>query len=131
MPITNAEVGSQNVSAMTLQLRSAAIERAICLSSALHISTADIEAQQTSLLRRNTNQFLEAAKQAGMKIFGKMQLIPQALAAMKAELPTAMMYMLKRLLNDELGVDIFGPLDKLGQSLKPFMVQLMFLTAVV
>ena len=120
MPVTIAEVGSRNASKRALQQRSAAVEKVIELSSSPHAGHADVTAQQVSLIGRNPGGFAAAANQAGMKILGKVQLTPQALAAIKAELPTTMMYMLKRLFHSELGVDIFGPLDKLGRTLEPF-----------
>ena len=93
LPLTVAEVGSSTASTRSLSQCSVSVEKALQLTSTrAPDGTNNIIAQQASCIRRNQNQFVQAANQAGLNVFGKVQLTENALAALKSEMPTTMIH---------------------------------------
>ena len=82
----------------------------------------DVITQQASLINRRKGMFLEAAKEASIKLVTKFDI--KDLASLKAEMPMEQIRMLKRAFKDSFGFDVLGSekelRDYFGKLSMPF-----------
>ena len=78
----------------------------------------DINKQRASLMKRNKDGYLEAAKIGGLTIFKRFKLQPEAALSLKKELPLNLWKTVKRALNDDFGIDLMGTERELREGLK-------------
>ena len=118
--VRQADTGSVAASPRTLRSRSQWLEYVTGqVSSPAASSSADTNsdmvAQQSSIIRRNTDQFIAASSAAGLKIAAKFSV--QQAAAVKGMMSWTMWTALKRALHQVFGYDVLGTTTAVRQEI--------------
>ena len=121
--IRTVEVGSAEASSSTLRERSKFFERLETVCSTKNDTVSDkpnddVNKQRASLMKRNTESYLEASKVAGLTIFNKFRLEHQTALSLKKEMPLNLWKTIKRSFKDSFGIDIMGTERELLEGLK-------------
>ncbi len=114
------ETGSLEGSSPSLRARSAKLEKVekFVASVSPKDDDGDVVSQRASMIRRDKPGFLQSAVQAGVTNFKKFKLSPEVALGLKSQMPLDLWRLVKRTLQDNLGVDLMGTESKLREGLK-------------
>ena len=114
------ETGSSEGSSPSLRARSAKLEKLgkFVASVSPNDNDGDVVSQRASIIRRDKVGFLQSAVQAGIADLKKFKLSPEVTLALKSQMPLDLWRLVKRTLQENLGVDLLGTESKLREGLK-------------
>ena len=122
LQLRSVEKGSADASSSTLRQCSKFYENVetVCSTNKKDTEAADVDItkQCASLMKRNKDGYLQAAKIGGLTIFKRFKLQPETALSLKKELPLNLWKTVKRALNDDLGIDLMGTERELREGLK-------------
>ena len=118
--ISKPESGSAIASSRTIRERSRKLETITRFSttSGKPENQDDLIKQQASLIRRNTETFLQSAKQAGLKVITKFKI--EDVVSLKAEMPMEHVRFLKRAFKENFGFDVFGSEKQIREKMSKY-----------
>ena len=122
--LRRAKIGSSSASKSTVRCRSQQTEAFQLVSSVCSTSNKDsvtqkndLVTQKASLIKRQKELYLSLSNKAGLTLMKNFKLDAQTVLGFKQEMPLSMWKLIKRGLNDSLGVDIMGTETELRKYL--------------
>ena len=114
------ETGSSEGSSPSLRARSANLEKLgkFVPSVSPNDDDGDVVSQRASMIKRDKMGFLQSAVKAGVTNFQNFKLSPEVTVALKSQMPFDLWRLVKRALQDNLGVDLLGTESQLREGLK-------------